>query len=348
MFVRQEIARMSGYTPGEQPGARKIIKLNTNENPYPPSQTIAPAVATAVQAGLQKYPDPHATAFRACAGDVLGFDPEWILCGNGSDDILTICTRAFVGSGETIRFPHPSYLLYKILADIQGACVETVDFNTDWTLPDKFAAPSEGLKLVFLPNPNSPSGTVLSPERIAELARQLDCPLLVDEAYADFAEVNCLSLVREHPNVLVCRTLSKSYGLAGLRFGFLVAQPEVIAELNKVKDSYNCDALSIAAATAAIHDQAWLQDNRRKITAGRDQLANGLRELGFNVPKSSANFVFAIHPTAKAKDLFDALKSQGVLVRYMAYDRWPEGIRVSVGTPEQNELLLDMLRELTA
>ena len=343
MYVRPDIARMSGYTPGQQPGVRKVIKLNTNENPYPPSEAIGPAVAAAIQSGLQRYPDPRSTAFRNCAGGVLGVDPDWILCGNGSDDILTICTRAFVGEGEFVRFPHPSYLLYGVLADLQAAKVQTVDFNADWTLPEDFAAPADGLKLVYLPNPNSPSGTMLPPDQVGELASRLTCPVLVDEAYVDFAETNCLELVRQHPNVLVSRTLSKSYGLAGLRFGFLVAQPEIIAELNKVKDSYNCDALSIAAATAAMNDQTWLAANREKIIAGREALTSGLHELGFSVADSSANFVFAIHPTAVAKELFESLKSQGVLVRYMAYDRWPAGIRISVGTPEQNELVLEML-----
>lgn len=346
MYVRPEIARMTGYTPGEQPGVRKVIKLNTNENPYPPSDAIGPAVAAAIQSGLQRYPDPRATAFRACAGHVFGFDPDWILCGNGSDDILTICTRAFVGEGEFVRFPHPSYLLYGTLAEVQGAQVETIDFNADWSLADEFAVPGPALKLVYLPNPNSPSGTLIAPQQIASLANKLECPLLVDEAYVDFAKSNCLELVRKHPNVMVSRTLSKSYGLAGLRFGFLVAQPETIAELNKVKDSYNCDALSIAAATAAVNDQAWLRTNRDKVIAGREFLAASLRELGFQVPDSAANFVWAVHPTAQAKTLFETLKQNGILVRYMTYDRWPEGIRISVGTPEQNELVISMLRDL--
>lgn len=346
MYVRPNIAQMTGYKPGEQPGDRKVIKLNTNENPYPPSELIAPAVAAAIKTGLQRYPDIRATPFRLAAASVLGFEPDWIVAGNGSDDILTICTRAFVGEGEFVRSPHPSYLLYKTLSEIQSAQFETVDFNPDWSLPDEFAQSKPGLKLVYLANPNSPSGTTLPPERVAEIAQQLPCPLLVDEAYADFAETNCLDLVRQLPNVLVSRTLSKSYALAGLRFGFMIARPETIFELNKVKDPSNCDALSIAAATAAISDQAWLADNLAKVRAGRARLTAGMRELGFQAPTSSANFVWCVHPQADAKVLFEGLKQRGVFVRLMSYARWPEGIRISVGTPEQNEIVLSMLREL--
>ena len=280
-FIRPEIAALQGYVPGEQPQGGKFIKLNTNENPYSCSPAVGRAIETACRAGLSRYPDPMATAFRQRAGDILGFEPSWILCGNGSDDLLTILTRAFVGAGQKLRLPYPSYILYRTLAHLQGATAEEILFNSDWSLGDNFAAATEGLRLAFLPNPNSPSGTMISPDRVAELADRLPCPLVVDEAYADFAETNCLELVRRNPKVLVTRTLSKSYALAGLRFGFVVAQPQVIAELEKVKDSYNCDALSIAGATAAIDDQSWLADNRGKIIATRARLTTGLRSLGF-------------------------------------------------------------------
>ena len=193
---------------------------------------------------------------------MLSVNPDWILCGNGSDDLLTIVTRAFVGEGQWLRLPYPSYILYQTLAQLQGARGEETRFHSDWSLGNEFAAPRPDLRLAFLPNPNSPSGTVLSPERVLELADRLPCPLVVDEAYVDFADTNCLGLVAQNEKILVTRSLSKSYALAGLRFGFLVAQPHIVRNLIKVKDSYNCDALSIAAATAAIDDQAWLADNR--------------------------------------------------------------------------------------
>jgi histidinol-phosphate aminotransferase len=269
-----------------------------------------------------------------------------ILCGNGSDDILTIVTRAFVGAGELLRLPTPSYVLYRTLAELQGAKSEEVRFEPDWSLGDAFAAASPGLKLAFLPNPNSPSGTVLSPERILELAERLPCPLLVDEAYADFAEQNCLSLVARNPTIMVSRTLSKSYALAGLRFGFLVAQPQVIEQLVKVKDSYNCDALSIAGATAAIDDQAWLAENRAKVIASRGKLTQALRSLGFAAVESQANFVWAPHPTRPVKPLYEGLKASQILVRYMNYPDWGDGLRISVGTEDQCEACIAVLQSL--
>jgi histidinol-phosphate aminotransferase len=345
-YFRSEILNMPGYQPGEQPAAGKFIKLNTNENPYPPSEAVCRAVQATLDQGLQRYPDPLGTAFRLRAADILGVEPNWILCGNGSDDILTIATRAFVGQGGWLRFPCPSYVLYATLAQIQGAHYEEVMFREDWTLGDDFAAPREALRLAFLPNPNSPSGTVLSPPRILELAQQLPCPLLVDEAYADFAQQNCLDLVARDERIMVSRTLSKSYGLAGLRFGFLIAQPQVIAQLAKVKDSYNCDALSIAAATAAMDDQAWLVENRQRVLATRGRLEAGLRKLGLQVTPSQANFVWCTHGDRSVRPLYEQLKESRILVRYMDYPGWGEGLRISVGTDEQVDACLGLLETL--
>ncbi len=208
-FVRPEIAAMRGYVPGEQPRGGKFIKLNTNENPYPCSAAVNRAIQAALEHGLQRYPDPMAEAFRRRAGEVLGVEPSWILCGNGSDDILTIVTRAFVGEKDWLRLPYPSYILYRTLAQLQGAEAEETKFRADWSLGPEFAAPRAGLKLAFLPNPNSPSGTVLPPDRIRELADGLPCPLLVDEAYVDFAETNCVRLVAENEKIMVSRTLEQ-------------------------------------------------------------------------------------------------------------------------------------------
>ena len=338
---------MSGYTPGEQPQAGRFVKLNTNENPYSPSPLVARAITDAVARGLSAYPDPTAAAFRTRAAAVLGVEPDWILCGNGSDDILTIVTRAFVGRGERLRLPYPSYVLYRTLAELQGAVSEEVRFNRDWTLSEGFAAPRDDLRVAFLPNPNSPSGTTVPRDQILDLAERLPCPLLVDEAYADFSDAHCLDLVTRNEKILVARTLSKSYALAGLRFGFLVAQPHVIRQLLKVKDSYNCDALSIAGATAAIGDQAWLVDNRRKILATRGRLTSGLGRLGFTVEPSQANFVWSVHPRVSADHLYRCLKAEGVLVRYMRYAGWGDGLRISVGTDEQIDTCLGLLEALT-
>lgn len=342
-YFRANIDTMTGYVPGEQPQVGKFIKLNTNENPYPPSSAVVQAIKSTAERGLERYPDPLATAFRRRAGEVLGVDPEWILCGNGSDEILTLVTRAFVGEGQLLRLPYPSYVLYKTLAEIQGSRSQEVRFGPDWTLDDAFVAADERLRLAFLPNPNSPSGTRLSTQAVAALAERLPCPLLVDEAYVDFADDHCLRLVAENERVMVSRTLSKSYGLAGLRFGFVVAQPQIIHGLRKLKDSYNCDALSIAAATAAIDDQAWLAENRAKLLATRGRLVNGARALGFAVVDSQANFAWCTHATVPLQPIYERLKQNRILVRYMDYAGWGAGLRISVGTDEQIDACLGEL-----
>lgn len=343
-LFRPEIQAMQPYVPGEQPQGGKFIKLNTNENPYPPSPKVAVAIQEAATARLERYPDPLGTAFRIRAAEVLGVEPEWILCGNGSDDILTIVTRAFVGTGQRLRLPYPSYILYRTLAQLQGAEWEEVHFKSDFSLDADFSRMHERLKLVFLPNPNSPSGTIIAPEVIAGVAEQLECPLLVDEAYGDFAEFNCLDLVKQNPRIMVSRTLSKSYGLAGLRFGFLVAQPAMIQMLRKVKDSYNCDALSLAGATAAMDDQPWLRANRQRILATRESMTQRLRAIGFDVTASHANFVWCTLRDRPVQPLYEALKRDKVLVRYMNYANWGDGLRISVGTDDQADACIELLK----
>ena len=243
---------MAGYTPGEQLNASDIVKLNTNENPYPPSPMVFEAVRAALTGDcLRKYPQPLGDTFRKAAARVLNVDPDGILIGNGSDDILTIITRAMVPEGGTIASPTPSYVLYKSLAEIQNAEYVTVPFTDSWTLPNPW--PVKKANLTFLANPNSPSGTML-PQ--GDLVRLADAgPLVLDEAYGDFSEWNGLEFARKRENVIVTRSFSKYYALAGIRFGFAVAKPALVRELVKVKDSYNCDVLSLAAATAAIEDQ---------------------------------------------------------------------------------------------
>jgi histidinol-phosphate aminotransferase len=350
-FVRPDIAALAGYVPGEQPQGGEWIKLNTNENPYPPSPAVARAIAAAaVGRTLAKYPDPLATAFRKRAAEVLGVDPDWIICGNGSDDLLTILVRTFVAAGESLRMPYPSYILYRTLAGIQAAACEEFHYAPDWSLADGFAAARTAaggdLRLAIIANPNSPSGTVLPPERVRELAGRIPCALVVDEAYGDFADTNCLGLVRENERVIVTRSFSKSYALAGLRFGFAVAQPQVIEQLLKVKDSYNCDALSIAAATAAIDDQAWLADNRGKIVATRRRLTDEMRRLGYDALESQANFVWCTHPERPHKPVYEALKAAGILIRYMNYPGWGDGLRITVGTDAEIDAFLARMRTL--
>lgn len=336
---------MKGYVPGEQPQGNEAVKLNTNENPYRASDKVYEAIRAACDGGLSRYPNAFGAAFRKAASEVYGVAPESVLCGNGSDDILTILTRTFVGSDELLRLPRPSYILYKSLAELQGARAEEVRFDENWQLPPEFARAGDGLKLAFLPNPNSPSGTVIAKDIILELAERLPCPLVVDEAYADFSEFHCIDLVAKCEKIIVTRTLSKAYALAGLRFGYLFAQPQLVEQMIKVKDSYNCDALSIAGAAAAILDRDWQRDNRRKLLATRVRLTEGMRKLGFRVPDSQANFTWNVHPTLPHKPIYDYLKQHGYLVRYMNYAECGDGLRISVGTDEQTDACLALVAE---
>jgi histidinol-phosphate aminotransferase len=342
--LRPAIRAMTGYTPGEQPRVDDFVKLNTNENPYPPSPRVREAIEAILRTDrLRKYPDPVGKVFRQKAGAVLGIDPEAILIGNGSDDILTILTRAFVPEKGRIVSPSPSYLLYRTLANIQEARFETVPFTQDWKLPAPW--PIHEAHLTFVANPNSPSGTIVSNQDLLRLARELSGPLVIDEAYVDFADTNALTLHTE-PNIIVTRTMSKSYSLAGIRFGFGIARPEIIRELNKVKDSYNCDMLSLAAATAAIEDQQYLQTTRQKILHTRERLTRALTELGFTVIPSQANFVFCRRGDRPVKPIYETLKERKILVRYMNYEGFGDGLRITVGSDEEIDRLLEQLRAI--
>jgi histidinol-phosphate aminotransferase len=343
MPVRPNIKAMAGYVPGEQPRDGEYVKLNTNENPYPPSPRVFAAIRAALTGDrLRKYPEPLGDTFRQAAGKVLGVSPESILIGNGSDDVLTILTRTFVPEGGLVASPTPSYILYRSLADIQGARFQTFPFADDWNLPPAWAGGVPDL--VYVANPNSPTGTFVDPVAAAQLANRLDRPVVLDEAYVDFAPKNGLRYTIQE-NLVVTRTLSKSYSLAGIRFGFAVAHPGVVREMVKVKDSYNCDVLSLAAATAAVRDQEYLAETRAKIIATRKRLTESLDGLGFDVLPSHANFVWARRADRPVKPLYDGLKARKILVRYMNYPEYGDGLRVSVGTDAEIDLLL---RELAA
>ena len=338
-FIRPAIRAMLGYQPGEQPqGDGQIIKLNTNENPYPPSPRVIEAIESALSGDrLRKYPDPSGWSFRHAAGKVLQVAPESIVIGNGSDEILTMAVRALVPEGGVIVAPMPSYILYHTLAQIQGARFHELPFEKNWTL-DARKLMGVG-HLTLIPNPNSPTGTMIQPEELADWPT----PLILDEAYADFADVHGVQLVAQHQNIIVSRTLSKAYSLAGIRFGFAVAQPQVAEQFYKVKDSYNCDVLSLAAATAAISDQAYLKETTDKIRATRSRLQNALILLGFQVLPSHANFVWCEHPDHFEKGIYEKLKDQGILIRYFHYPNWGNGLRITVGSDAEIDRLLEVL-----
>jgi histidinol-phosphate aminotransferase len=345
--LRPNIRAMAPYTPGEQPRDGAILKLNTNENPYPPSPRVFAALQAALTGDrLRKYPDPMGTEFRRTAGRVLGVDPDGVLIGNGSDDILTILTRAFVPEGGLVVSPTPSYLLYRTLADLQGARFQTVPYAADWSLPEPW--PLERAHLTFVANPSSPSGTVVAPDRLERLHDCLRGPLVIDEAYADFADDNCLSLTQARGGapLVVTRSFSKSYALAGMRFGFAVTEPALVRELVKVKDSYNCDALSLVAATAALEDQEYFRTIRAKVLATRARLERELTALGFAVCPSQANFVWCRRTDRPVKPVYEELKRRQILVRYMAYDGYGDGLRITVGTDAEVDRLLAELARL--
>jgi histidinol-phosphate aminotransferase len=345
-FFRPNIARMAGYVPGEQPREGGFIKLNTNENPYPPSARVKTAIAEAVTDRLRLYPDPMSTVFCRTAARLHGIGPEMVMAGNGSDDLLTITTRAFIGPGDLAAFATPSYLLYSTLLQLQDGRALTVPYSPDWTL-DLGALAVAGLKLVYIANPDSPSGTAMPRNRIAELLEAVDCPVLIDEAYADFADprYHSIPLLGDHPNLIVSRSFSKGYSLAGIRLGYLAASPEMVEQLVKVKDSYNCDLLSQVAGVAALEDQAYLAETRSKVLATRARLAAALRGFGYDVPDSQSNFVWATGG-APPRGTFERLKERRILVRLMCYPGFPEGLRVSVGTDNEIDRLLEALSRI--
>ena len=346
-YFRDNIERMSGYQPGYQPGEGQYIKLNTNENPYPPSPDVLEAVQEAANEDLRKYPDPLADDFREAASEVLDVQPENILCGNGSDELLNLAVRSFCAEGDLLVHPYPTYSLFKVLAEIQDAHTHVVEFPEDYSLPEGLIQPEA--KLTLVANPNSPSGTMLSVQTLRSVANSIDGILLIDEAYADFADWNCLPLVKDCDNVIVTRTLSKSYSLAGVRFGFCIAQEDLIEGMMKLKDSYNVNRLSAAAATAAIKDQDWMQENTRKIRENRDFLAQELQSLGFQCWPSQANFVLARVPDGlDAKQIHRRLFRRGILVRYFDERRLDDCVRVTVGTRDEIESLLRELEAIIA
>ncbi len=345
-YFRPEIVAMTGYEVPDSPrSCQELIRLNTNENAYECSPTVAYAIESTVKSGLRRYPDPTACVFREKCGEVLGVDPDWILCGNGSDDILSICLRAFTEHGQVLRLATPSYGLYGKLANIYGLQIDEVRFEHGWSIPDRFAESISDPRFAILSNPNNPSGTTISQERIQAIAEQLSCPLLIDEAYAEIAGISCLSLVAEN-DILIARSMSKSYALAGIRFGYVVARPEVVKQLTKVKEPYNCDAVAIAAATAAIADQEWLAECRSKICGTRTRLRAEMMKLGFEVADSHANFTWSWHERHSAKLLHDQMKRRGILVRYLDYGEHGDGLRISVGTDDEVDVCLATLRSI--
>jgi histidinol-phosphate aminotransferase len=340
-YFRENIEKLTGYVPGFQPDGANVVKLNTNENPYPPSPKVIEAIESLSPEGLRRYPQPLADTFRQAAGKVLGVRPENIICTNGGDDLLTICFRAFCDQDRPAAWPTPTYSLYEVLASLQDCRVVEADFADDnWR--DKLIAAGAALTIVC--NPNAPTGVQVAANDLAELAGRLSGVLLIDEAYVDFAWDNCFRLVEQFDNVIILRSMSKGYSLAGLRFGFGIANEALIAGLMKVKDSYNVDSISIAAATAAVLDQEYFKANVEKVIAERSRMTKELTGLGFQVAPSETNFLLAQISGAGA--IYEKLAKDNIYVRYWNTGQMADKLRVTIGTREQNDALLKALTQI--
>ena len=338
MRIARHVRKLEEYVPGEQPRAKSVVKLNTNENPYPPSPKCRAALRAFDYARLRRYPDPNCSELCAEIARLNGTTPERVFVGNGSDEILALAAKCFVEDDESIGSLDPSYSLYKTLAAIR---------NVKWTGLDVTASTS----LFLLTNPNAPTGEFREPSEIAAFAKKFRGVVIVDEAYGDFARANCMSLAtaEANRNLIAMRTFSKSYSLAGLRVGYCVGPRDLIRAMYKVKDSYNVDALAQTVALAAIRDQDWMRKNAAKVIRSRTRLSAALEKRGWDVLPSEANFVFARPPApAKAADIFARLRERNIFVRYFPGPKTGDSLRVTVGTEPEMKTLLKALDELNS
>ncbi len=346
-WFRPAVLKMKGYTPGEQPTDLRTVKLNTNENPYAPAKSVQKAVGRLGDFRLRLYPEPTAQTLRQALSRHYGWPVEGILVGNGSDEILAMLFRASVGSGDLVQYPDLTYSLYPVLAEMSEAKVKEIRMDENLELPfEKFSTQA---RLTLWGHPNPPVGNCFDVKKMAAFCEKAKGLVLIDEAYVDFADSHCLSLARKHPNVLVLRTMSKSFSLAGARLGYVFGHPDVITQLLKVKDSYNVNRITQGLALEALRPQG-IREQKSKIKiikSERERLSNALRELGFIVLPSQANFLLARWPLAPtAETLYKNLKRKLILVRYFSHPRLRQSLRVTVGTPEQNNSLIRELKGL--
>ena len=339
-FFRPNVDAMTGYVPGEQPKpGSKIIKLNSNENPYPPSPAIAKVLQNFDWERLRRYSDPFANEFRNATSKVLGIPSDWIIVGNGSDEVLNLVIRACADPGQKVVYPMPTYVLYRTLASMQPAEVNEIPYPEDYRLPVEEIIQADGA-ITFIATPNSPSGHVVPLEDLRSLAKQLSGVLVIDEAYVDFTSEDALSIIKEFENVISIRTLSKGYSLAGIRLGFGIANPKLLAGLYKIKDSYNIDAIACAVGATAMEDQIYKNACVEKIKISREKLAVNLKQLNFQVWDSQTNFLLVQPPQGNAEDIYLKLKAQGILIRYFKQPGLENKLRITVGTDEQNQELV--------
>ncbi len=380
-YERDNISRLTAYAPGEQPQSdERVIKLNTNENPYPPMTPVMDAIRSLPAESLRKYPSPAAMNFRWAAAQVHEVDPDQIIATNGGDELLRLAISVFCDpiTGQSTRggvgVVEPSYSLYPVLAAAHDTSVTRVALNDDYSLPDDLEEKmiAAGVNLLLLVNPHAPSGALIPLQRMDRLASALEgkAVLLIDEAYVDFATHDCLPLVRKTgglDNVLLLRTMSKGYSLAGLRFGYGIGGANLIASMDKARDSYNTDALSQAAATAALANRALAAQSWRKVIDERSRMTRELSRRGWHVFPSQTNFILTVPPAkpdgesasrrgnppapplsvdAKgpaARTIYESLKARNILVRYFDHEGLRDKLRITIGTPEENDAVLAAL-----
>ncbi len=337
-YVKKSIQAMQGYTPGEQPTDPRVIKLNTNESPYPPSPTIQAAMQNTT---LRLYPDPVSLTLRRKIADLHGSKPENVFVGNGSDETLALCSRAFVEDDGAIGYFDPSYSLYPVLTQIRSVTARPVALGPDfeWAMPKDYRA-----NLFFLTTPNAPTSIQYPKDEVRAFCARFPGVVVLDEAYVDFARETYMDLALEFDNVLVMRTLSKSYALAGLRLGYVVGAAPLITALFKIKDSYNIDRITQAVALAALSDQAYMRTLVERIKATRRQTIAELEQLGFRVFPSETNFLWVKPARISAADLYRRLRDQNILVRYFPGIRTQDYLRITIGTDAEMQTLVKAMR----
>ena len=347
-FWSRRIGDIVPYTPGEQPKDRQFIKLNTNECPYPPSPAALAAIRAAAGESLRLYPDPECADLRAAIAAREGIDPAQVFCGNGSDELLAFAFQAFFDPDRDVVFPKITYSFYPVYTDFFGLKRREVPMNPDFSDPVDLLCGNNGG--VVLANPNAPTGIAVGLDTVEKLLRaNPDVVVIVDEAYVDFGAQSAVPLIAHYPNLLVVQTTSKSRALAGLRVGWAMGDENLIAALRAVRDcvnSYTVARLAQAGAAAAVADEPYFQSIRRRVTDTRERTAQALKEIGFTVLPSQANFLFVRHPDRPGKALFDGLRERGVLVRRWDIPEIQDWLRISVGTDADMDALVRALNEL--
>lgn len=348
IYWNERIRNIEPYVPGEQPKEDGLIKLNTNENPYPPSPRALEAMRAALDGDLRLYPDPEAERLRGTVAAHYGVDPAEVFVGNGSDEVLALAFLAFFDRDKPVRFPDVTYSFYPVYADMFGVPYQLVELDEDFRLAaDSFDGGRGG---IVLANPNAPTGICVGLAQLdAWLSRHRDAVFIVDEAYVDFGGDTAVPLVRKHPHLLVVQTLSKSRSLAGLRVGFAIGHRDLIEGLNRAKHSFNSytlDRVALAGAEAALKDRDYFEQTRHRVIATRERTAAELRARGFRLTDSKANFLFASHPEYAADMLFRRLREKRVLVRYFNKPKISAYLRISIGTDEQMDAFLQALDEI--